>query len=495
MTTNDMALLRDYAERRSEPAFEAIVARHANLVYSAALRQVGERPLAEEATQAVFVILASKAHDLRDGIVLSGWLYRTACYVSKAILKRECRRRQREQEAYMQSILEGDSPDSVWRQISPLLDEAMLYLSAKDRDALVLRFFEGRSLVEVGAALGLNEEAAKKRVSRALEKLHRYFSRHGISSTTGILAGELAGHSIQAAPAALAGAVAAVALAKGATSSISTLTLINGALKIMTWTKAKTALVAGAGILFATGATTITLKEIQKHPARPVRIEDVVRDLTASGSPAVKIQPSQLTAGGWGSNSDGKGHETLLGFGLPAEIVIEVACQFPHARRVQGTDLLPKGRFDYISRLPAGNEEALEAAAQKAFGVTVRRETNVTQVLVLQGQNRAAAGLKASPADKENAREFHENRPGHLWCKNMAMAGLAEMLEEALQTPVVDESGLTGLFDADLRWKKAGNAAGNQGEQIREAVRDQLGLDLIPTIQPIEFLVVARAKH
>ncbi|HZL79927.1 MAG TPA: sigma-70 family RNA polymerase sigma factor, partial [Candidatus Limnocylindrales bacterium] len=253
MTTDDMELVRQYAARQSESAFATLVSRHASLVYSAALRQARDPQLAEEITQAVFIILARKAGSLNEKTILPGWLYRAACYTANSARKQEHRRQQREQEAYMQSTLQEARIDAAWKQMSPLLEEAMLRLGQTDRDALVLRFFEGRSLNEVGAALGASEDAAKMRVNRALEKLRKFFTKRGVSATTAIIAGAISANSIQAAPAALAKSVMAVALAKGAAASGSTLTLVKGALKIMAWTKAKTAIAVGVGVLFVAG--------------------------------------------------------------------------------------------------------------------------------------------------------------------------------------------------------------------------------------------------
>src|ERR1039457_6274458 len=240
-------------------AFATLVSRHTNLVYSAALRQTRDPQLAEEVTQVVFILLARKAASLGAKTILTGWLYRTACYVSGSALKRELRRQHREQEAYMQSELDAQA-GPIWNQLSPLLDEAMLRLGQTDRDALVLRYFEGRSLNEVGAALGASEDAAKKRVGRALEKLRQFFAKRGVDSTTAAIAENISAHSIQAVPVALAKSVTAVALAKGATASTSTLTLIKGALKIMAWAKAKTGLVGVIVILFVLTATTVVIR-------------------------------------------------------------------------------------------------------------------------------------------------------------------------------------------------------------------------------------------
>ena len=260
MMSDDMALVREYAASQSERAFETLVSRHINLVYSAALRQVRDPHLAEEISQAVFVILARKAGSLGSKTILSGWLYRTARFAAADALKIQRRRQRREQEACMQSTLDDHPMDAAWQELSPLLDEAMAQLRDQDRDALVLRYFENKSLREVGDALGLQERAAQKRVTRGLEKLHAFFARRGIASTTAIIAGAVSANSIQAAPVALTKSITAVAVAKGATVSGSTLTLIKGALKIMAWTKAKTTAVAVVAIIAASGTTTIVIK-------------------------------------------------------------------------------------------------------------------------------------------------------------------------------------------------------------------------------------------
>src|ERR1039458_3826732 len=235
---DDITLLKQYAGG-DESAFTTLFERYVHLVYSTALRQARNPSHAEEVSQVVFILLAQKAKWLSPKTVLSGWLYQAARLTTASLIKREIRRQRREQEVYMQTLTEPDT--SLWEQISPLLDEAMGRLGEQDRNAIVLRFFENKTAPEVAASLKLNEAAAHKRVSRALDKLRQFFTRRGVVLPAMVLTTAIATNSVQAAPAALAKSVTAVAVAKGAAASGSTLTLIKGALKIMAWAKAKTA--------------------------------------------------------------------------------------------------------------------------------------------------------------------------------------------------------------------------------------------------------------
>lgn len=168
---DDRLLLREYAASNSEAAFEALVARYVRLVYSAALRQMRDPDLAQDVTQAVFIILARKAGRMSNETILSGWLFKTTRFVALAQTRAAARRRQYEQESHMQSEHQLNPPDPLWEQMSPLLDEALAQLGEKDRQSVLLRFFEEKSLAEVGRSLGAGEDAARVRISRALEKL------------------------------------------------------------------------------------------------------------------------------------------------------------------------------------------------------------------------------------------------------------------------------------------------------------------------------------
>ncbi|HEY5041682.1 MAG TPA: sigma-70 family RNA polymerase sigma factor [Verrucomicrobiae bacterium] len=262
---NDHELLADFARSESEAAFAGLVARHVNLVFSAALRFTGNPHHAQEITQAVFIILARKAGKLSPNVVLSGWLYQTARLTAANFVKGEIRRQQREQEAYMQSTLNetglpsGDETEA-WAQITPLLDDAMGRLGETDRNAVVLRFFENKTAAEVAATLKTSEAAAHKRVSRALEKLRKIFSKRGVTLPAALVAGAVAANSVQAAPAGLAATISLTAV-KGAAVTATVTTLVKGTLKIMTYAKLKLALGITAGILLAGGAVTVAISQ------------------------------------------------------------------------------------------------------------------------------------------------------------------------------------------------------------------------------------------
>ena len=257
---DDMTLVREFAAGQSEPAFAALVERHLGLVHSAARRQVGDDHLAQEITQAVFIIFARKAAALGPQTMLSAWLYRTTHYAAADALKARRRRQAREQEAFMQSILNEPDTNAAWTQLAPLLDDALNELGETDRTALVLRYFENKSASEIAAALRMKEDAVQKRVTRALDKLRARFVKRGVTLTATVLAGAVAANAVQAAPVAMAIKISVVA-AKGAAVTTSITTLVKGTLKIMEWTKAKTAIAIGIAVILATGTTMVVVKK------------------------------------------------------------------------------------------------------------------------------------------------------------------------------------------------------------------------------------------
>jgi RNA polymerase sigma factor (sigma-70 family) len=282
---DDMQLLREYASRNSEEAFATLVSRHIDLVYSAALRHVGNHHQAEEISQAVFVILARKARSLSPGTVLAGWLFRTARLTAANYLRTEMRRVRRENEAYMQSN-PSDNTGQLLQQVAPALNEVIDSLREKERNAIVLRYLQGKNYREVAAALGGSEEAAQMRVSRALEKMRRLFARRGLALSVAALGGVLAAQGTQAAPSGVAATISAAAV-KGATLSASTLSVAEGTLRLMAWTKVK----------FAIGAGAVALLAWQYHQnAAQARQLDSARETLAHSRQAYAAQEDQIAA-------------------------------------------------------------------------------------------------------------------------------------------------------------------------------------------------------
>lgn len=214
--TDGLKLLRDYAEYGDEAAFRKLVEQYIDLVYSAAMRRVGgDASLAQDVTQTVFTDLARKAESLRRVEMLGGWLHRHTVFVASNIVRGERRRQVREQEAAQMNAT-SESPDALWQQLAPVLDDTIESLEPDDRQAVLLRFFERRDFRSIGAALGISDDAAQKRVSRALEKLRALLTERGVTLSIVLLSGLLAGKVIAAAPAGLAGTISSVALSGAA---------------------------------------------------------------------------------------------------------------------------------------------------------------------------------------------------------------------------------------------------------------------------------------
>lgn len=229
----DLDLLRRYVAEDSDEAFSALASRYLNLVYSAALRQVRDPQLAQEVVQTVFVLLFKKAKSLPKTVILSGWLYRATGYVASDALRSESRRRNRETIA-MQPLYETKSP-ALWEAIEPILDPAMAELGEKDRSLILLRFFEEKSLKELGAILGVSEDAAQKKVARALEKLREILAHRGATASSASLAGALAAFACGTAPPTMAASIATITSASTAAVGLTFLT--NTALNFMNMTK------------------------------------------------------------------------------------------------------------------------------------------------------------------------------------------------------------------------------------------------------------------
>jgi len=216
--TATQASLTDYVRNGSDRAFRELVASYINFVFSTALRVVGgDRQLAEDVSQTVFMDLARKAAALAGNVKLGGWLHRHTCFVARKALRRERRRKARERQAVQLNVI-GDYTAENLGQLAAVLDEAINDLRAEERTAILLRFFEQMDFRSLGEAVGSSEDAARMRVSRALEKLGSLLKRRGIGLSAAGLGFVLATKTVTAAPTGLATYIAGVALSSAARS-------------------------------------------------------------------------------------------------------------------------------------------------------------------------------------------------------------------------------------------------------------------------------------
>ena len=278
----DRELVTAYAGEGSETAFRALVTRHVGLVYATALRQVGDAGLAEEITQNVFIALARKAPRLAGIETLAGWLHRTAILEAKARTRAELRRKRREETAVEISLLQSEGASPL-EALVPMLDEGLLNLRDGDRLALVLRFLEERSLRDVAAALGVDEDAARKRVSRALDRLAGFFRRSGFAVPTGAGCAALLASTTQAAPAGLAASAANAGLAASGATTGFNLVLF----KLMALTKTQTA------VLCAIVAATPLAWQWRANARVARQVDDVTSQNNSANRSAAELE-SQL---------------------------------------------------------------------------------------------------------------------------------------------------------------------------------------------------------
>lgn len=256
--------LREYIEHGSEAAFAELVRSHLDLVYSTARRLVQDSELAHDVCQAVFLRLARKARSIERAESLAGWLYRATRFEAANVNRSEQRRRSREFEAMRRSELEHEV-ESAWASIFPVLEDAMATLKPQDQNAVVLRYFENQSLAQVGQALGINEDAARKRLSRSLEHLASYFHKRGVGISAGSLASLLAANAVQSAPPGLAASLATTAFAGATTTTTEVIANLTSAI-FMTKTTGTILAVLAIGFL----ATPFLLK---KNPAATAVVE------------------------------------------------------------------------------------------------------------------------------------------------------------------------------------------------------------------------------
>jgi uncharacterized protein (TIGR03435 family) len=367
----------------------------------------------------------------------------------------------------------------------------------------VLRFFENKNLSEVGLALGVSEGAAKMRVNRALEKLRKIFTKRGVVSTTAIIAGAVSANSVQAAPVGLAKTISTIAIAKGAAASASTLTLIKGALKIMAWTKAKSAIVVGACVLLAAGTTTTVVTRTKSFALDRYLQDPGLNDF--SNAPAmVAIQSTHfasanpkkpLPAGALLARSETTTNGTReigRNISLREAVLKAYGGSFPASNgplsvaRMIFPPELNQIHVDYLVTTPDHPEEKFQAEIKRKFGWAAHVEMRDADVLFLKLNHTNAPGLTVADDSSEEAWQARHSEADGIGWHNITMARFAEVIQVSLPKPIVDETGLTGNYDF---------VTGMFGpDQFNQAFLDRLGLEFLPGRAEIPMLVVEKAK-
>jgi len=283
MSDTDLELLARYTRCRAEDAFSEVVRRHLDLVHSAALRQVRSPQLAEEVAQSTFIKLAGHAHRLAPDTILTAWLYQVTRREAIDVVRREARRQLREHIALEMNAMNATAAD--WTQIEPLLDEAMHALDDTDRTAVLLRFFDHKSLREVGDRLGTTEDTARKRVNRAIERLREFFAKRGVTVGASGLVVVISANAVQAAPVGLVVTISTAAVA--ITGTTITTALATKALAMTTLQKTLiTAALVGSGFLIP---LIVQQRQNNRLRAELVRLHEQVSNNTNAPVPLVQI--------------------------------------------------------------------------------------------------------------------------------------------------------------------------------------------------------------
>lgn len=396
---SDAELLQRYVREGADAAFAALAERYVGLVYSVARRHVGAAQ-AEDVAQAVFIELARRARDIKPGTPLIAWLHVVSRRLALNSARDAARRVVREQHAA--DIASMKSTHSDWHAVEPLLDEAVESLGEPDRTAILLRFFQSKSLRDVGLALGTTDDAAQKRVSRALEQLRAFFLRRGVTVTAVGLATELGAHALLTAPAGLLSTVtASSSIATTATATIA-MTILQKSGVFLT-----VALLAGFGVYQASSSS--------RPRGGPVELNAQHGAIGTTQQPATaKLSPPAPPAASDTENTDTPSRRIAL----LKQLLTELPAQnLPETRLLTEEDWLAVARkheLDSAADIRIALAE-LRAIARRNFGTTLQ-DTLRDYTTAANGrwpENLAElAPLLTPPADAEMLARYEITREG-----------------------------------------------------------------------------------
>jgi uncharacterized protein (TIGR03435 family) len=442
---------------------------------------------------------------------LSGWLFNTLGYTVKNLHRQRRRRLLHERQAAVEHAAMCESPARV-DELALHLDAAVASLSPADREVVLLRFYQDCSFEQIADALGISAVAARKRLSRGTEKLRKYFQKTGagIVPDAAVSAAALAG--LDHAPLTLTQSVLHVALSAKAGAAIpaTVLTTTKGTAFLMAAAKIKILAAVVLVCIVAIPAAVVAVRWGPSFFAQPVapastaidatpidagnsqeawRVENVSSDMVARLGPEVQILPTKFP------NSENfiivgarPSSDKVVGIHAPVALVASVAYHVSPGRIVFA-DGVPTQRYDFISTLDQNSSADLQQELLSKVGLTGRRETRDMEVMTLKAENPNAAGLAAATPSTDF---FISMQDGTGRVKSVQnLRSFAFVLEQFIQAPIDDQTGLNENFSIDFIWKEP---AGPNHDAMKQALRDQLGLELVPGHASIEVLVLEKVK-
>jgi RNA polymerase sigma factor (sigma-70 family) len=436
MASSDSELIEEFVRRKSDAAFGQIVGRYSNLVFAAARRQVSDPHLAQDVTQAAFIVLARKAASVR-GENLAGWLLATTRLCALDAIKKQTRRAHYEREAAMAKSEAGQPSEIPDPQIAAWLDEAMTKLSRRACTALALRYLQDKPVNEVAATLGMSPNAAQKILARSLVKLRKILGRRGVVvPSTAVLSAALLHESAQAAPASLV-----VSLSSATASSVS---IVKGVCQMMLWTKIKIgAAIAAATTMLAGTGSFVLIEALAQTPAPPAAV---------SGAPAA-VTPADVAATPASVTPFDSPFLQLVGCRIMQPVTLKLSAQPPPASNVEGV----AHQYSVVT----WNIDSTLMPNVNGFSITVAPTNDPTNVRTIQADKsadrQAVAGLLALPGEYDvNVSAIDSNS------KVIASAGAHVNIKPMPHTQIniwdVLPDGMLQLVFVDQRMNDSGNA-------------------------------------
>jgi uncharacterized protein (TIGR03435 family) len=513
--TSDRELIEAFVREESENAFRCLVERHARWMFAAAYRQLRDRQLAEDATQAAFIILLQKAHAMPSNTKISTWLFSVLQFTVKNLRRSRRRRRFHEFRSAARGLEPVSNPAAVSNEVTARLDAAVAALRSSDRTTILLRFYQNLSFDQIARSLGISEAAARKRTHRAIQVLRRKLGAD--ANAASIALGAACG--LDHAPTALIHTITTGALAARAGAAISApiLTATKGTAIFMATTKVKILAVIFIICFLAVPGTivaihyapspfaespgpdsaaadeapvpTVKQSEMQRS-AEPWEIENISSDMVGRLPPEVKILPTKFPHASI-SRLVGftPGSDRYVGIRVSAVNILAVAYKWDQ-QRIIFLNGEPPDRYDFVAAMPKSALEALQVELKSKLGLIAHPESRTVDVLLLKVKNSNPRGLKPPTGGEDFYFETDNGDAGIHW-DNESLSRVPEILEGYCKMPIVDQTGLTQHFSVDVKWKELGDGDPNH-DAMKGALLNELGLELVPSRASIQMLLVEK---